>query len=131
MRGLTRFFLSVGAVALLAGPALAQRGGGFFGGGMGSPALLIQNKGVQKEIKLDDAQAQKAESLAREKMEGMREKFQGIPKEQRKEKGQQVMRETNAEVNKALADILKPEQKKRFDQIVLQQRGAQGLTDDE
>src|SRR5207302_8725149 len=62
----TTLFRSVlGIAALVVAPALAQqsqRGRGQFGrGGFGGgPGMLIGNEGVQKELKLDSGQVEKA-----------------------------------------------------------------------
>ena len=53
MRKLCAFGLVLGVAALLASPALAQPGGGrgmFGGGGIG---MLLTNKSVQEEAKID------------------------------------------------------------------------------
>jgi hypothetical protein len=91
--------------ALVAAPALAQRGGGGGGGrggmqrgGDGGPAsilALLQNKSVQKELNIDDADVGKVPDA----------------------------------VLKALESVLKPEQVKRLKEISLQQRGARALAD--
>ena len=130
MRALSRSILALGAVALMALPASAQRGGGFFGG----PAALLTNKGVQKELKLDDAQVQKVEAIAqdaRDKMTGLRDKLQDVAKEDRREKMTQYMSEINADVKKSLAGVLKPDQLKRYEQIDLQNRRADAFADPE
>ncbi len=69
--------MGLGLVALIAGPAAAQGRGGFGRGG-GSLAELLGNASVQKELKLDDSQAEKAKELS-EKISGeMREKCQEL-----------------------------------------------------
>jgi len=129
MRTFGRLVFSLGAVALLASPAMAQRGGGGFGGGYGA---LLTNKGVQKELKLDDDQVAKADKVAaeiREKMMGLREKLQDVPQEERGEKMAELMKSINDDAKKSLADVLKPEQTKRLEQIRLQQNPAQSLAE--
>lgn len=130
MRTLRMTLTALGLAALLASPAWAQRGGGrgFFGG----PGALLSNKSVQQELKLDDAQVEKANDLAaktREKMTGLRDssELQGLQGAERMQKMQELMKPINDETNKALAEILKPEQSKRYHQIALQQRGAQAF----
>lgn len=81
----TRWLGAVGVLSLVTCTALAQppeggagRGGrgagrgGMMGGGMGSPAMLVGNKDVQKELSLTDDQVKKAEEAAQK----VREKHQ-------------------------------------------------------
>jgi hypothetical protein len=124
MRSFGKMIVAVGVVALLAAPARAQQGRGFgmFGGG----AALLTNKGVQKELKVTDEQAGKLDTFAQEMREKQREqfeKFRDVPKEERREKMQEMGRTMNAELLKGLRGILQPEQVKRFEQIQLQQSG--------
>jgi Spy/CpxP family protein refolding chaperone len=124
--------LAVGVVAMMAAPASAQQGRGFGGGfGGGGGAMLLTNKGVQKELKVTDEQASKLEALAQETMEKQREQFgklQDVPQEERREKMQAMARTMNADLRKSLDGILKPEQVKRFEQIQLQQSGTNAFT---
>ncbi|HWE36984.1 MAG TPA: hypothetical protein VG406_10495 [Isosphaeraceae bacterium] len=130
MRRLTKTALTLGALALITSPALAQRPGGGFGGMMGGGAMLLTNKSVQEEIKADSAQVEKLNALAAETRTKMQEKTSGLSQEDRRgEKGQAARREVNDEMRKSLANILKPDQVKRFDQVELQVRGAQALAD--
>ena len=79
MRTMFRAVLGLSLVALVASPAFAQGRRGFGGGG--SYAMLISNEGVQKELKLDDTQVEKAKEFAektREKMTEAFEKLQGL-----------------------------------------------------
>ncbi len=130
MRGCFQAMLAAVALGALASPALAQGRGGW-GGGMAGPGL-ISNPSVQKELKLDDAQKEKATAFAeemREKQREMASQTEGLDGEERMKKMQELGRAGNAEGMKALAAFLKPEQTRRFEQIVLQQRGADALTD--
>ena len=68
--------LGLGLVALLAGPAAAQGRAEASVAGMGTYAGLLGNESVQKELKLDDKQVEKAKELAEKTSEKMREKFQ-------------------------------------------------------
>jgi len=73
MRTMLRTLLGLGLVALLASPAVAQgRGFGRFGGSL---TFLLTNESVQKELKLDDKQIEKAKELADKTGEEMRDKF--------------------------------------------------------
>ena len=77
MNTMIRTVVGLGLVALIAGPAAAQGRGGFGRGG-GSLAELLGNASVQKELKLDDPQTEKAKELAEKISEEMREKLQGL-----------------------------------------------------
>ena len=70
--------LTVGLVALVAGPAAAQGPGRGFGARMGTYSGLLANESVQKELKLDDKQVEKAKELDEKSMEEMRGKFQDL-----------------------------------------------------
>jgi hypothetical protein len=125
---------AVGMVAILAGPALAQgqgRGGfGMMGGG--GPINLLSNASVQKELKLDDAQKDKAEALVtetREKMQGLRDQLSDLQGQERFTKQQELAKPINEAALKSASAFLKPEQVKRLGEIELQQRGANALND--
>jgi hypothetical protein len=134
MKSWYRVLLGLGLVAVLASPAAAQgRGFGGFGGG-GNLAMLAANTSVQKELKLDDQQIEKAKELAQSNREKMRESFQalqGLEGEERQKKQQEIMKETSESNLKALGEFLKPEQIARLKQISYQQRGIGALSDPE
>jgi Spy/CpxP family protein refolding chaperone len=120
MRRLAQLVLALAALALLAGPALAQRGRGMFGGG--SPAMLLTQKSVQEELKLTPEQVKKVEAFAAKQ----RETFQGLrdlDQDARREKMQQLAKEGEQTVK----DTLNADQQKRLRQISLQQQGAFAL----
>ncbi len=99
------------------------------GGGPGGPLMLLTNKSVQQELKVDDTQAEKLNSFAqglREKQGEQFQKLQDLSQEERRAKMQELGQAMSAEIRKGLTDILKPEQVKRYDQIVLQQMGVLG-----
>src|SRR5207244_11082509 len=83
---------------------------------------------------LDDKQVEKSKELAEKTREEMQEKFQGfqdLSPEERRTKGQEIMREMNASTLKAAGEFLKPEQIARLKQISYQQRGATAFNDPE
>jgi len=126
--------MGMGLLALIAGPAVAQQGRGFGFGGGGNLATLAANTGVQKELKLDDQQVEKAKELAektREKMRETRETLQALEGEERRTKQQEISREMNASSLKALGEFLKPEQIARLKQISYQVRGVAAFSDPE
>jgi hypothetical protein len=123
--------LAFGMVVVLAGPAMAQGRGGM-GMGMGGPANLLGNASVQKELKLDEAQVEKATALAtetREKMAEVRSQLEGLEGSERATKQQELAKPINEEALKTASTFLKPEQLKRLHQIEIQQRGAAALSD--
>jgi len=138
-RRIATMVLTLGVAALLAMPAFAQqpkRRGGLIGHGsrvpLGGGAGLIANEGVQKELKLTDEQTSKAEAVAREvreKYHGEFAKVEDLDAQKRSEKMAEIVRTMTSETNKALAEVLKPEQMKRYRQIQLQQLGLRAFTE--
>jgi hypothetical protein len=140
MRKISKVVVVLGVAVLLAVPALAQqrqqgqqgRGGGGFGGGL--IAGLIENVGVQQELKLDNEQVEKAKAAVdkvREKHSADRAKLQDLSREERRDKSRAINQAVSEETMTALADVLKPEQIKRFKQIELQRRGGEAFTEPE
>jgi hypothetical protein len=126
MKSFGKILLAFGAVALMAAPSWAQGQGRGFGMG-GGGAMLLSNKGVQQELKVTDEQAKKLDAFAQDMMEKNRERFSGLQDlsaDERRAKMQDLTKTMTAEVKKGVADILKPEQAKRFEQIQLQTMGA-------
>jgi hypothetical protein len=134
MRTMIRAFTGLALVGLLASPAFAQGRGFGRGGMMGSLYGLLGNESVQKELKLDDKQVEKAKEVS-EKIRGeAQEKFQGfqdLSQEERREKMQTVNKELTEATLKAVADFMKPEQITRLKQISYQARGVQAFADPE
>lgn len=136
MRTLGKSIAALGLVALMASPALAQqgRGGGRgFGFGGGGISMLLSNKSVQAELKLDADQVEKAAKMAeaaREKFMASRSALEGLEGEERFKKMQAIGKEANDEAKKAAKEFLKPEQLKRMYQIQHQVMGAQAFSDE-
>ena len=125
-------------VTILAGalvaPALGQPPFGGRGGGFGGPGMLLQNKGVQKELKLSDEQIQKITDLTQKIRDKHKDDFAALEKldqQERREKGMELFRSIGEETNKELASVLKPEQSKRLKQISIQQRGSQAFNEED
>ncbi|HEV3167166.1 MAG TPA: hypothetical protein VGZ22_24370 [Isosphaeraceae bacterium] len=132
MRMANRLALALGTVVLLSAPALAQQRGGF-GRGMGGGLMLLGNKGVQQELKLDAAQTEKVNSYVQEtraKRQEQFQKLQDLSQDERRTKMQELAKAANEETQKALKDLLTPTQLTRFNQIDLQQRGVMGAVAD-
>lgn len=136
MRMLSKTVVAFGLAGLMTLPAMAQqqqrRGPGGPGGGFGfgrtvSLGMLLSNKSVQDELKLDDAQKEKAREVAAKAGEKFRSSAEGLrdlDQAERAKKFQEMTREANAEARKAAGEFLKPEQQKRLREIALQTNGA-------
>ncbi len=128
MRRVHTWMAALALAAFAAAPALAQDKPRFgFGGGFGVSKLqLLSNKSVQDELKLTEDQVKKFTDL-QEKQRANRIDFQNLSQEEVRAKMQERAKETE----KALGEILKPEQLKRLNQISLQQRRGNALSDPE
>jgi len=127
IRPLGKFALTLGALALLTSPALAQQGRGGFGRG-GAAFLMAPN--VQKDLKLSDEQVGKVQDTLREIQQNHSSDFAGLrdlSQEERQEKMRTLGKTINDEVKKALS--FSAEQSKRYDQIGLQARGFGAFSD--
>ena len=121
MRHLFRRAPLASVLAVLAAVAWAQPPFGGLPRGP-SPASLIGQESVQKELKLTAEQTKKLADLA----DKMREKMQAAFALEGPQRGKKLQ-ELNEENDKAVAAILAPEQAKRLRQIVYQQQGAAAL----
>jgi hypothetical protein len=134
MRTMIRSIIGLSLIAMLAAPAFAQGRGGFGMYGGGGLSMLIGNASVQKELKLDDQQVEKAKDFtqkAMEKMQEARAQLQGLEAEERRTKMQEINKEMNASALKAFGEFLKPDQITRLKQISYQTRGAMVFGDPE
>jgi Spy/CpxP family protein refolding chaperone len=124
MRMPQKSLLSLVVAGLLVVPALAQKpiaGANPFAGGK---LFILQSADVQKELQLTDTQVDKVKEIA----EKQRNAFKNLPKDKEEfAKKIQEMQKEIEEREKQLADLLKPNQVKRLDQILLQQQGASAL----
>jgi hypothetical protein len=120
LRFFGRFVLTVGALALLASPALAQGRGGSGGGAAGF--LMAPN--VQKDLKLTDTQVKKVQETLREIAERHQGDYTAL-----RDASPDVRWTKIATLNETVSDEVKSalsfsaEQSKRFDQIGLQAHG--------
>jgi hypothetical protein len=116
--------LAVALVVLLAGPAAAQ----FGGGGGGGVAGLLMNKSVQEELKIDPDQGTKLrEALTKFSAEHSGEMAKLRDQSTSREERVDIMKKLGDAAQKTVADILKPEQLKRLNQIRMQQEGLNSL----
>jgi Spy/CpxP family protein refolding chaperone len=127
MKKLSSLMAVAVVLAVATSPALAQRGQrqGFGGGFGASPVMLLGQKSVQDELKLTEEQVKKVTQLAEGQRGGGRGDFANLSREEI----QKRMQERAQASQKAINEILKPEQSKRLNQITLQQRGATALSD--
>lgn len=130
--------LACGLLLLAANSALSQppRGqlppGGL--GGFGGPAMLLSNRSVQEELKLDKDQLERLAPVLKKAMETSQEQFAKLrdaTPEERREKIQEMMKEISQEVRKGSAHILTADQHKRLRQIERQEEGIAAFHDPE
>lgn len=125
MRAFARLFLTTSALVLMTSGAWAQ---GFAGGGGGGFVIMAPN--VQKELKFTDEQSGKVRDTVMELGGKYRDQFMALrdlPESERPAKVRELSKALTDDVKKALS--LSDEQAKRYDQIVLQQRGLQAFID--
>jgi len=134
MRVFGKMVLTMGVVALLTAPAMAQQGKGQgrggFGGGMGGGAAFLMAPNVQKDLKLTDNQIGKVQETLRDIREKHADDYAALrdaSPEERQAKMRTLNETVSEEVKKALA--LTSEQSTRYDQISLQTRGFQAFAD--
>jgi hypothetical protein len=110
-------FRTLGLALVMLAPAVK--------GASAQPAFLI-NRGVQDEIKVTAEQAMKLKSIAGDLMKTVgadSAKLRGLPAEERSEKSREVFRRSWDEMHGRLAEVLKPEQIRRLDRIIVQNLG--------
>jgi Spy/CpxP family protein refolding chaperone len=121
MRFFGKLVLTLGALALLASPALAQGRGGSGGGGA---AGFLMAPNVQKDLKLTDTQVKKIQETLREITERHQGEYAAL-----RDASPDVRWTKVATLNETVSDEVKSalslstEQSKRFDQIGLQAHG--------
>lgn len=106
----------------------AQRGGpGRFGGGFQiGKVQLLQLEQVQQELKLSDEQTQQVRQISEDVRTQMREAFQGGGGPEAREQIQKVA----ADAEEKVKDVLKEDQAKRLNEIVVQVTGPEVLARD-
>jgi hypothetical protein len=120
---LCKLALVLGAAALLASPALAQRGGFNMTALTRSAGFLVQNKSVQDELKIDKDQQDKLREANQKVFEDFRDEFAKIPTAKPEERDE-IFKKLNEATEKAVKGVLKEEQIKRLTQIQVQQKGV-------
>jgi len=127
MRSLTFATLAFGLL-ILANVSAQQPGRGFGGGGA---SALLQMKEVQKELSITEEQGKAIAEKSKEMRTALTEKFGNLremSKEDREAKMPEVIKFTTEETKKILDANLKPEQTKRLNQLVVQQAGILGAS---
>jgi hypothetical protein len=125
-----RVLLTVGLVVTTTGVVRAQHEGHHDAAGI--QAALLTNRSVQKELKLDRAQVEKVAIVAKDvaaKGRAASEEFKALPESERREKMHGLMTAACAEATSTLRGVFTAEQFKRYDQIVMQQRGIMAFAD--
>ncbi len=138
MRSVYAKVLAAGAIVLAASPAFAQPprpgGPGGFGGMMQqapSIEMLLRNDKVQEELKLTDDQKagiKKATDTVSAKYKDDMDKARA---DRDFPKMGELRKSMSADLEKALADVLKPEQTKRVKQIQVQNAGLAAFSMDD
>jgi hypothetical protein len=117
--------VALGLALLLAPAAPAQQF-------MPGPGTLLTNGGVQKELKMDKDQVEKVTQAVTKFRDDHKDELDKVrdPNLSREERAE-VMKKVSEASQKMLADVLKPEQRKRLRQIQLQQQGIIAFADPE
>ena len=131
MRILHGLALTVGAFALVIGPARAQQPGEYGPGRMLGSTVLIRIRSVHRELKATPEQVRKLDALFADfQKQGqaataqLRDTPKDTPEKERNAKLREMERAAREAFRKGLAEALNPEQLKRFEQIVVQQGGV-------
>jgi tRNA A-37 threonylcarbamoyl transferase component Bud32 len=93
---------------------------------------ILDNEGVQNELKLTDEQKEKAAEATRKIREKYNDLDQGLYQNHPEVFGKAIRERTSKEaeeIDKALEEVLKPEQMKRYKGIKLQSGGIMGFSD--
>jgi len=118
----TRVLAALGAAVFvmgIAGPAQAQRRGGF---NQASVTGLLRFEEVRTELKLDPAQSELVQGYI-ESTQGRREELQGLQREERAAKEAAFEATDQAKIN----EILNEAQEKRLAELLIQRAGSQAL----
>lgn len=132
MRLLFKVCVAAAVVALVVGPALAQRpqrpgGGGGFGFGQMDLQTLLANKSVQEEIKADKDQIAKITEAVTKFREEHKDDYAKLRnRETSREERAELGRKLGEKFTTAAKDLIKPEQMKRIKQIQLQLQARGG-----
>lgn len=142
VRGLLAAVLAAGIVTVVAAQP-GRQPGGFGGGTQDTFITVLNNKALQEEVKVTDAQkdkfkgiAEKQAEMQKKRFEGMKDKFADVKGDKDKmtelfaEMRKEGEKET-AEVKKLVEAELTADQKKRLKQIYVQALGINAFTNEE
>jgi hypothetical protein len=131
MRSLCKFGLVLGLAALMVSPALAQRPGGGRGGFQVTLSQVVQNEDAQKELKLDKDQVDKLKDALTKFRDDHKDDYAKLRDMNTKQEDRDALRKTlNEGSEKIIKDIVKDDQLKRANQILIQAKGLQAFSDD-
>ena len=138
MRGVTAKVLTAALLVLATSPAFAQpqpgqpgRFGFGMTGGAPSAAMLLRNEKVQEELKLTDDQKTAVQKAGETVNDKYKDDLAKARTDMDREKMADLRKTMGAELMKAVADVLKPDQTKRLKQIEVQAAGINAFTLDD
>jgi Spy/CpxP family protein refolding chaperone len=138
MRRVHGTILTIGLALLAASPVLAQPPGGRGGRGgamaMRQPpgaARLLANDKVQEELKLTDDEKAAVKKATDEVSAKYQDEMDKARTAMDRDKMTELRKAENADVEKAVAAVLKPEQAKRLQQIEVQAAGLDAFSRDD
>ena len=132
MRTAPKAILTIGLLAVLSGPLVAQTQLMTTTLSLGIPVALLGFPAVQKELKLDETQIRKSEALieaTRVKFFGIRDRLANVPLQERRTKQAESLAALNEESMKDAGEFLKAEQHARLYQLEMQRRGSNAFSD--
>jgi hypothetical protein len=102
-------------------------GGGMMGGAMMGELGLLQRNDVRKELELLDDQIAELEKIDAGAM--MRSAFEGVPREEMRDRMPQILEDTRKKIQKEIDKVLLPHQATRLSQLAVRasMRSAMGL----
>ena len=127
MRSLHVKILTVGLVLLAASPAFAQRQRGQFGPRQMGPAQLLAIDKVQEELKITDDEKAAITKITDKYKDDIAAARQNMDRQ----KAAELTKQENDDLEKAVPDILKADQLKRFKQLEVQSAGLQAFSKDD
>jgi hypothetical protein len=102
------------------------RGGRFGGMRSSSPAMLLGQESVQKDLSLSPEQIQAINSISEQRRAAMSEAFQ-LDRSERDQRMQEISKQSDA----MIGQVLGPQQLKRLNEISVQQQGSRAFSQSE